>query len=206
MRPDPQRPTPEQRFLAAYRAHFPDVSRYVRRRVYPGEEQEILAEVFLVVWRHVDDIPDDPLPWLFRIAYFEVANHRRSRIRLSELSERIGRADREIEGDLADTAAENDALLRAFQGLSVSDKEILRLVAWEGLSSAEGAKVLGCSVASFRVQLHRARKRLLRALEVPDTNTGDQGVDTDPATSAAVEQVLRINAPTALDALNPPIR
>jgi hypothetical protein len=39
------------------------------------------------------------------------------------------------------------------------------LVGWEGLDAAVAARVAGCSLATFRVRLHRARRRLAKALE-----------------------------------------
>jgi Sigma-70, region 4 len=50
----------------------------------------------------------------------------------------------------------------AWASLSNADREILRLVAWEGLGPTDGAAVLGCSVSSYKVRLHRARRRLER--------------------------------------------
>jgi len=41
---------------------------------------------------------------------------------------------------------------------------VLRLVTWDGLSSAEAAEVLGVTRVAFAVRLHRARRRLERAL------------------------------------------
>ena len=34
------------------------------------------------------------------------------------------------------------------------------LIAWEGLTPSQAARVVGCSGATFRVRLHRARRRL----------------------------------------------
>jgi RNA polymerase sigma-70 factor (ECF subfamily) len=42
------------------------------------ERFEGLAETFLVAWRRLDDVPDDPLPWLYRVARRVLANQRRS--------------------------------------------------------------------------------------------------------------------------------
>jgi RNA polymerase sigma-70 factor (ECF subfamily) len=39
------------------------------------------------------------------------------------------------------------------------------LVAWDGLTNHQAAKVLNCGVGAFAVRLHRARRRLARALE-----------------------------------------
>jgi RNA polymerase sigma-70 factor (ECF subfamily) len=50
------------------------------------------------------------------------------------------------------------AVARAFDTLKHREQEILRLAAWEQLSTAEGAAVLGCSVPAYRMRLHPPRK------------------------------------------------
>ena len=65
---------------------------------------------------------------------------------------RAGRAD-----DVTELAR---AVATAFANLKPPDQEILRLAAWEQLSSSEGAAVLQCSVPAYRMRLHRARIRL----------------------------------------------
>jgi RNA polymerase sigma-70 factor (ECF subfamily) len=60
----------------------------------------------------------------------------------------------------------DEALAAAFAELSENDREVLRLVAWEGLSLAEAATVLGCSAIAARVRFHRAKSGLAARLEV----------------------------------------
>ena len=47
------------------------------------------------------------------------------------------------------------------------EQEVLLLVAWDGLSVRDAAKVMGCSSGAFRVRMHRAR-RLLEAAVAAD--------------------------------------
>jgi RNA polymerase sigma-70 factor, ECF subfamily len=42
-----------------------------------------------------------------------------------------------------------------------------RLLAWEGLDISQAAVAAGCSTATFRVRVHRARKRVARQLANP---------------------------------------
>ncbi|WP_088287998.1 sigma factor-like helix-turn-helix DNA-binding protein [Kineosporia sp. A_224] len=57
------------------------------------------------------------------------------------------------------------ALIRpALDLLPDTDQELLRLWAWEGLEPQEIAYVLGCSRGATRVRLHRALRRLRRAV------------------------------------------
>ncbi|MEV0201766.1 sigma-70 region 4 domain-containing protein [Nonomuraea sp. NPDC050691] len=55
---------------------------------------------------------------------------------------------------------------KAFADLSDGYREVLSLADWEGMSVAEIAVVLGCSANAVRIRLHRARRRLARALSV----------------------------------------
>jgi RNA polymerase sigma factor (sigma-70 family) len=64
-----------------------------------------------------------------------------------------------------DARAECGRLRSALDGLSDSDRELLLLVAWEGLSHAEAAAALGISPVAARSRLHRARMRALKALQ-----------------------------------------
>jgi RNA polymerase sigma-70 factor (ECF subfamily) len=57
-------------------------------------------------------------------------------------------------------------VLEALRRLKPIDQEVLMLIAWEDLSAAEAAEVLGCSEGAFRVRLHRARTRMERKLAV----------------------------------------
>jgi RNA polymerase sigma-70 factor (ECF subfamily) len=49
--------------------------------------------------------------------------------------------------------------------LSEPEREVLRLIAWDGLSTGDAARVYGCSAGAFRVRLHRARRKLAKQLE-----------------------------------------
>ncbi len=44
---------------------------------------------------------------------------------------------------------------------------MLTLLAWQGLSQRDAAKVLGCTTATLTVRLHRARRKLERAMDGP---------------------------------------
>ncbi len=60
-------------------------------------------------------------------------------------------------------------LATAFNALSEGDREVLRLVAWEGLSLANAATVLGCSAVTCRVRYHRAKTRLASRLAAAES-------------------------------------
>ena len=149
-----------ERFEQIYEEHRDAVRAFVRRRAPESVVDDVVSETFLVCWRRLERVPDEPLPWLYGVARKTLANQRR---RL-EREERLGTAAS------APAAAEPDpvgdtALAAAFAALSERDREVLRLVAWEGLSLGQASVVLGCSAVACRVRYHRAKARLARRLE-----------------------------------------
>jgi RNA polymerase sigma factor (sigma-70 family) len=148
----------EIRFRDIYERHHESVTVYVRRRVAPDSVDDVVAETFLVCWRKLDQVPREPLPWLYAVARKTLANHYRASARPEGAAEsRAEEGFPAIEGDRV--------LARAFARLSEPDREVLRLVAWEHLSLRVAARVLGCSHVACRVRFHRARRRLASHLE-----------------------------------------
>ncbi|MDQ2837708.1 MAG: sigma-70 family RNA polymerase sigma factor [Actinomycetota bacterium] len=155
-------------FDALYRRWHGPVLAYARRRV--AEPDDLVSEVFTAAWRYRSRVPDPPLPWLLRTASNLSLHAARGDRRRTRLDAKVsaGQRGRLSDPDLAEAVVERaDAstiVLLAMEMLSPSDRELLRLTAWEQLSAAESAFVLGCSEAAVRVRLHRARARLARAV------------------------------------------
>ena len=57
---------------------------------------------------------------------------------------------------------EYETVLQAASRLSVRDREVLNLAAWEGRAHSEIAEILGCSIAAVDQRLHRAKQRLAK--------------------------------------------
>jgi RNA polymerase sigma-70 factor (ECF subfamily) len=168
-----ERAGPEAAFERLFREHAGAVRSYSLRRTDPVEAQEVLSETFLVAWRRRDDVPADALPWLLGIARLVLANRRRTARRNAELRRRLSAqpADRSTPGAGAGAGA-RDALLGILERMPEAEREALRLLAWESLTPAQAAEVLGCSRATLAVRLHRARKRFRRALRELDDGEG----------------------------------
>jgi RNA polymerase sigma-70 factor (ECF subfamily) len=139
-------------------------ARLSARRSEPELAQEALSETFLAAWRRFDELPNDPLPWLLATARRTLANQRRSARRLAGLRERMAASESPAIADAGEGTADAELMRRALAELPDGDREVLMLVAWEGLDRARAAHVAGCSRATLAVRLHRARKRLDRAL------------------------------------------
>jgi RNA polymerase sigma-70 factor (ECF subfamily) len=145
-----------------WRRYSSRVMAYALRHVDPGTAQDVVSETFLVAWRRLRDVPDQPLPWLLVVARNTIANRRRSGYRQTMLHAELQRLERVAEtSDSAEiSAVQRTAALAALAALSAVEREALLLVAWDGLSVAQAAKVAGCSTAAFHLRLHRARRRL----------------------------------------------
>lgn len=157
------------RFLALYEQHYPAVLRYLARRVSADAASDVAAETFLIAWRRLDNVPErEPLPWLYATAGRCLANELRGQARSDRLHDRIRAEASAAEGSardgLADAVADRLDVLAALATLPAKGQEALRLSQWEQLDDAAAALVAGCSVAAFKVRLHRARRRLARAL------------------------------------------
>src|SRR6059058_3170510 len=154
-------------FEAAYRELYAPICGYALRRVHePEDAAEVIAETFATLWRRFDACPqgDELRLWLFGVARRVIANQRRGERRRSALGERLVESFDPAALDLLDPTEDTSELARAFASLSESDRELLSLVAWEGLTREELAVAFGTSRAVVRLRLHRASKRLHAAL------------------------------------------
>lgn len=161
-------PTRQARFEALFAEHYAAVHRYALRRAEPPLAEEVVNETFLVAWRRLDKVPEEPLPWLYAAAGHVLANRRREAARHARRASAVAAEPATGVRDPADRLAERDATLRAFAALSEPDREALRLVAWERLSLAEAAHVAGVSRPAFAMRVHRARRRLAARLREQD--------------------------------------
>jgi RNA polymerase sigma factor (sigma-70 family) len=159
----------DQRFAVLYQDHYAAVLRYACRRTDPDSARDVAAETFVVLWRRLADVPADPadvLPWLYGVARRTLANSDRSRRRSEHLTVRLthdGTSAHQAP-DLADGVTERARLRQALQSLPELDQEVLRLIGWEELDLAAAALAMGCSRSTMAVRLHRARRRMIRAL------------------------------------------
>jgi RNA polymerase sigma-70 factor (ECF subfamily) len=132
----------------------------------PADARDVVAETFLVCWRRLQRVPEgrDARLWLYGVARRVLANHdraerRRARLR-GRMSETVQAAAQGVE-----STAHGGAVAKAFARLRSGDRELLALVAWEGLGAREIARVIGCSENAARIRLHRARHRFAQELE-----------------------------------------
>jgi RNA polymerase sigma-70 factor, ECF subfamily len=163
-------PLDAQGFEALYDRCAPGVLSYCLRRTTRELAEDAFAETFSVAWRRRDAIPSEPLPWLYGVARKVIANQRRSARRQAAVARRL------VETTPAPSADEMPEsprrVVTALSRLGEADRELLMLVAWEGLKPTDAARVLGITPARCRVRLHRARRRLERLVARADVLPG----------------------------------
>jgi RNA polymerase sigma-70 factor (ECF subfamily) len=155
------------RFELCFRAHHAEVLAYALRRLDDRTRaDDVAAETFAVAWHRREALPADPIPWLIGIARNVVRNEHRSARRLTRLRGRLG-GERSGGGgrDPADSVSEREVILSALAQLGEREREVLRLAAWEGLEGQRAAAALGCSRGAYAIRLHRARRKLAKALK-----------------------------------------
>lgn len=159
----------EDRFRVLYAMHYLDVLAYFVRRLPQKDAEDAAAEVFVVVWRRLAEVEsmNDPRSWLFGVAHNVLRNSTRKWLRRKRLTTRLAglATPPPISPEIYVLRSERDQMmLDALRHLSFDERELLRLVAWENLSHAEVAQVLGMREVAVSQRVSRARKKLDKAL------------------------------------------
>lgn len=171
----PPKDRDEEWFTETYLAHYEAIVRYGLRRLYDRDAAvELAQEVFVIAWRRRMAVPRDCLPWLYAVARRVLANTRRewrTTPQLTSLGD-VGSAGGPAVATVQDSVVAVAGVRAALATLPDIDQEILRLIGWEELSLGEAAVVLGCTRATAAVRLHRARRRLARAMNAQTDRDG----------------------------------
>jgi len=110
-------------------------------------------------------VPPAPLPWLLGVARKVLAGQLRASGRRAALVNRLAAQPAPpAADDPADHVAAGSHVAAALARLGERDREVLTLLAWDGLTPGQAAESLGCSRTTFAVRLHRARRRMEREL------------------------------------------
>ena len=168
-------------FDVIYRDYYARIKRYLVRLVGMDEAEDLAQEVFLRISRSLDSFRGESLiaTWVYRIATNAAMDKVRSpayRARLySAPIEESSEADDFVAAAVEDrgTSAEDDAIRSEMSGcvqdlmaqLPENCRTVLVLSETEGMKNSEIAEVLGVSLETVKIRLHRARSRLKEILE-----------------------------------------
>ena len=161
----------KRRFDALFREHVAGIASYCGwRSRTDGDGEDAVADVFLIAWRRLDDVPDgdQARPWLYAVARRVLANQARADARRGRLNAHLGAQPARLETEEDPRVA---LVHEALAALSPRDREVLLLAEWEGLTPAEIARVMQIPRVTARGRLHRARRRFRAAFEAPRATT-----------------------------------
>jgi RNA polymerase sigma factor (sigma-70 family) len=176
-------------FEALYRAHFDDVLGFVTRRVAdPHTAADLTAEVFVAALHSAASYRGDGSAgaWLIGIARHVVATGYRRAAHTRDVVRRAG-ASRLLDADdigrleeRIDAEREARALYARVRLLPPAEREVLELVAIDGLTLPAAAAAAGISPVAARVRLHRARRALRQHGTTPGQQAGNAGFAAAP--------------------------
>ncbi len=161
-------------FSTIYSEYYPKIVRYLKRLVGELEAEDTAQEVFVKINRSLESFRGESSlsTWIYRIATNMAMDHLRKPS--SRILQPVEECDEEDAGPV-DTAPQHDTLLvrkdmnACIRGIVDSLPEdyrtVLVLSEFEGLPNAEIAEVLGISLDTTKIRLHRARTKLRKALE-----------------------------------------
>jgi RNA polymerase sigma-70 factor (ECF subfamily) len=171
-------PSDEATFRSLYSLTFDAVARYCLRRLPADVAHDAVADVYLVAWRRIDDVPagDEALAWLYGVARNVIRNATRSGRRSERLQARLTahRPGHDPGPEpLVVRRDEDERLLRALDTLRETDREIVSLRAFEELTFAEIGCAVGCSPEAAKKRFARATRRLRSSVGMTAASTVD---------------------------------
>lgn len=175
-----QAPSREHRYRSLFSEVYPDLVRFVQRRMRPEQVDDVVSETLLVWWRRFDEAPNraaDVRAWLMGVARQVMLNQWRGDRRRAALAVRIAVGGDPVASSPEETVASRIDLARAWECLDATHQEALGLAVFEDLTSAQAGAVLGIGATAFRVRLSRARRALKAQLDLSVASAAVATVD-----------------------------
>ncbi|MGW4483824.1 RNA polymerase sigma factor [Amycolatopsis sp. NPDC004368] len=158
----------QEAFVEVISRHEGAIGAYLARRVGRDAAEDLLGEVWVAAYASrgtYDRSFPEARPWLYGVSLNTIRRHWRSRPAedlVPDVPDRGADPWSEV-----DARVDVQAVLRAaLAELKPEEREVLTLVAWEDLTAADAARVLGVPAGTARRLLHQARKALRKAPEV----------------------------------------
>lgn len=165
---------------AFFRRHTAAVTAYAIRRCDNADDvADLVADTFMIALQASGRyIPETPtaLPWLYGIARRVLARQRRRKAGFARLLVKSTNSQLRFQGIEEDAIAaaidasrSSPALAEALSELSRGEREVLELVAFDGLTPSEAAVVLELTPNAARLKLSRARRHMRGILGPSET-------------------------------------
>jgi RNA polymerase sigma-70 factor (ECF subfamily) len=166
-------------FPALYSEYYPKIVGYLRRLVCEAEAEDVAQEAFVKISRALDGFRGESQlsTWIYRIVTNTALDHLRRQSTKQESQQEYGASDygEFYEDSAVDGTPLHDTLLirkdmnTCIHGL-VNDlpenyRTVLVLADLEGFTNAEISDVLGLSLDTVKIRLHRARLQLKKSMD-----------------------------------------
>ncbi|HEV2755186.1 MAG TPA: SigE family RNA polymerase sigma factor [Actinomycetota bacterium] len=161
------RPSAREAYSGFFRAEYQAVVRTVELMLGDHEAAlDVAQEAFARLYRHWWRVSryDVPAAWVRRVAVNLAISHLRRR----KLQQKVLPA---LPFGAAPQPEADDAVLAAVRALPPAQRAAVVLFYFEDQPTSEVAALLGCSEATARVHLHRARTKLAAVLDPEEHRT-----------------------------------
>ena len=167
-------------FDLIYHDHYPRIRRYLARLIGLDDAEDVTQEVFLKISTSLDSFRGESavLTWVYRIA----TNAALDRIRTPAYRASLASAPLDESGETGESVAPIEARLSPVEDQAIRSemsgcihglmaqlpdhyRTVLVLSETEGMKNGEIADVLGVSLDTVKIRLHRARARFKAILE-----------------------------------------
>jgi len=161
-------------FQDIYDTFQPKIMRYMARLVNENEAEDLTQEVFVKVGQALDNFRGESSlsTWIYRIATNMALDRRRSRsfqwmAQSSEVEvDDLQSVEKPLSAEQLLVRQEMNACIAGYiRQLPESYQVVLVLSELEGLKNNEIAEILGVTLATVKIRLHRARLNLREKLE-----------------------------------------
>jgi RNA polymerase sigma-70 factor (ECF subfamily) len=166
-------------FHRIFTEYYPKITGYLRRLVGEGEAEDLAQEVFVKVDRGLDDFRGEAhlSTWIYRIATNVAIDHlRKPSFRLTinhskdddALASELEMLQKESDPALDTLLIRkdmNECIRSIVDGLPEKYRTALILSDLEDMTNSDICEVLGLTLDTVKIRLHRARIRLRKALD-----------------------------------------
>ncbi len=171
----------DTKFQTVYTEFHPKILKYLRRLVGESDAEDVAQEVFVKVGKALEGFRGDSSlsTWIYRIATNAAMDHLRKPGSRNDafapggvpdddspgIEETIPDDERPVLDTLLIRKDMNECIRGVVDGLPENYRSVLVLSEFEGQTNAEITEILGISLDTVKIRLHRARTKLRKALE-----------------------------------------
>ncbi|WP_258070135.1 RNA polymerase sigma factor [Clavibacter michiganensis] len=166
--------------------NYPDLLRYLGRRLPHDDAADALADLMMTAWRRIAKLPGDDegaRMWLFGIARNVIITSQRTERRRQSLTDQLRAALATAPRD-AQPADEGADVRDAIERLAPEQAELVRLIHWDGFTITDAGQILGINPSTARTRYQRARDDLRTALEHRESSPAHNDAATGVAGTA----------------------